>query len=164
MSENLKLCQEAFEEYWRDRHGDNITITTGPRPGPLPCPARHSASSGPRLEAEAAFQAAWNRRSGEAEKRLQIEGEHPFPKGYDALDLANDRIKMLQGEVMTDQKQKPEQFEVPCRTGLNTDNIHGYSEIGLAALEIISAQLDYLIKMEQEKEEKWGINQRRNNV
>ena len=39
------------------------------------------------------------KRITELEARLKIEGDHPFPDGYDAIDLANDRIKILEAEV-----------------------------------------------------------------
>ena len=39
------------------------------------------------------------KRITELEARLKIEGDHPFPDGYDAIDLANDRIKILEDEV-----------------------------------------------------------------
>ena len=42
---------------------------------------------------------AQNKRIAELEARLKIEGDHPFPEGYDALDMANDRIKILKAEV-----------------------------------------------------------------
>lgn len=37
-------------------------------------------------------------RIAELEKRLAIEGDQPFPKGYDAIDLLNDRLDAFKAE------------------------------------------------------------------
>jgi len=51
------------------------------------------------------------------EARLTIEGDNPFPEGYDALDLANDRIRLLEAQV----EQAREALEDFANSGIRHD-------------------------------------------
>ncbi len=58
-----------------------------------------------------------------------------------------DHFKELH-ELVTDQNQKPERFE------LTPDEYYGHNHTLAAALEAISAQLDYLIQIKEADDER----------